>query len=183
MLTNHRRVRLAVTVALMMVASACSRAAERGGAGDPEVVNITIDPPNKVTCDRGEAADVGPQGASVSLTRGFGHQLHVPAGSVPPGSSMQFNIRDLRKPYVAVAATHNGPAGTKFDPELRLRLSYAGCDAPDEAGLGIYRWTAQGSNIPPGGAWVRVSGSYVDTAVDTVSAPLDSLSEYALGAG
>lgn len=173
MLPSQRRVRLGITVAVAIAATACAAPTHGGGA---PWINITKDPPNAVVCAPGDSATIGSGGGSVRA-RAHAHELQVRADAVQ-GQSVRFVLKDLGKPYVGVDVEHRGTQ-TSFNPPVTLRLSYAGCEVPDEAALQIYRWVRGG---PGGGDWDPV-GSTVDTNTNTVSAELTTLSQYALGAG
>lgn len=176
MFTNQRKVRIGLAAGVVVAAVGCAAQTYSGGPR----VSITQDPPNKVVCAQGDSAEIGAPGGSVALTRGLGHRLHVPEGAVSNAPGIRFVISDLRAPYIGVTVEHRGPANTTFNPPLRLRLSYAGCEPSYEADLRIYRWTP---SAPGPTKWIEVQGSRVDTAADSVWADLSDLSQYALGAG
>lgn len=174
MLIEQLSVRVGLTVAFSILVTAC--AAPTHGGGGPWI-NITKDPPNAVVCAPGDSATIGTGGGSVRA-RAHAHELQVRANAVQAGQSVRFVLKDLGKPYVGVDVEHRG-AQTSFNPPLVLRLSYDGCDVPDEAALQIYRWVRGGAG---GGDWNPVA-STVDPSTNTVSAELTTLSQYALGAG
>lgn len=180
MRSNHLAVRVALTVAVSMAASACGGTAERS-AGGPGLSNITIPPPKAVTClPRDSVTITGPGIGSIGVERKpppvpRRHQLDVPSGAVPSGQSVKFRMTELQEPYVGVEASSDPTI--QFASPVTLRLSYAGCSAPDTANLGIYIWR------PAQNSWDRLPGSQLETNRHSVSVPLNTLqSEYALGA-
>lgn len=178
MLSNHRAVRVALTVAVSMAASACGGTAERG-AGGPEVSHshITEDPPNAVTCSSANGKPIGDAGGTVALPGG--HHLHVPKGALSSGAAIDFIIHDLNKTYVGVQVRRVGGGTVTFDPSFpaTLRLSYAGCTGPDMDNLGIYIWNDTDKK------WNPLPGSKLESNTHSVSVELNSIqSEYAVGA-
>jgi hypothetical protein len=178
-----------LSIALAFVAGACEprEAADVEGADraqveaetatpDTSVALLAPGPRRAVTCASTDTLELG-DGASGTLSlppQAHGHKLIVQAGTVPTGGRVTFTMRDVRASYVAVDVTATGGPAT-FNPPVTLRLSYAGCEAPDTANLRIYRRN--------GGSWDSVPGFSHDTLGRSVSVDLTELSQYALGAG
>lgn len=178
MLSNDWAVRIALTVAVSIAASACGGTADPS-AGGPGLSNITKDPPNAVRClERDSVTITGPGVGSVALEPKppvpRRHQLNIPAGALPSGTKVEFKMSELPHPYVGVHASSD--LASRFDSLVTLRLSYAGCSAPDTANLKIYRWISEEDR------WDRLDHSKLEENRHSVSVTLDTLSEYALGA-
>jgi hypothetical protein len=177
MRTNERRVRLSLVVGVAVTAAGCGPQQERA-----QTATLLQPPSGAVTCPSYGADGsntVGQQGGSVAAEheapRGTRtHVLTIPAGAVAAGEQITFRVTEPQNGFVVVNATHNGGA-MRFEPKLTLTLSYRGCTAPDTTGLRIYRRV--------GSEWSPVDSSTLDTASQSVSAPRDTLSQYALGAG
>lgn len=124
---------------------------------------------------------VGPEGGTVATADG-NLTLDVPAGAV------QSEVQIAASPGVTYPADDDlvprtcyefSPDGTQFSQAAQLTIRYEEIDIPGPVGestLVVCKAVGEG--------WERVAGSVVDTEANTVSAPIDGFSIYAvLGEG
>lgn len=173
-----------VAICLAAVAAACgARAPDVGFIADTKPPNRAVlcsrtAPPAQAWKDVGPNRDVLHLVTPLSSGSSLRHVLTVPDNAVPAGTdSVRFQLRDTRYRFIAVAATSIPEMA--FNPRVMLTLSYAGCEPNDTTGLRMYRLVWD----DPRWKWEPVPGSVHSPVNKTVTAPRDSLSEYALGAG
>lgn len=183
MRTNRRWMRSGATIGLALSAAACAATPivpPGVPPGVPVAAMLAPPPPGAVVCSTNgsdQERDVGPRGDSIVAASAYAggvrrHVLTIPAGSVPAGQVVRFRLVEPQSGVVRVIATSNSNA--QFNPQLILRLSYAGCTVADPTRLRILRWN--------GGSWDTVPGSTLRRDIQAVEAPRGDLSEYALGA-
>lgn len=180
MRTNQRWLSLCIAVGLAAVAAAC------GPRLQDDTAHPLTGPPGEFTCGPppGESyKDIGHAGDFVDLvtpvTGGSRrHVLTVREGAVPSNQTFRFTVRDAGYQFLAVEAT--SIPRRRFDPQrVTLTLSYVGCTPANPTTVQMYRFI-----IKDGGrVWEPVPNQTHDPQSRTVTAPRDSLSEYALGAG
>lgn len=180
MRTNQSRVRVVLVIGLAVAATACGR------QGDLDFVTAVQRPPGAVTCPTYGATgarDIGRQGGSVVAehlgTAGTRrHGLTVPREALGQNEELSFWLTEPPATYLTVHAHHNDVPDKKFAKPLTLRISYRGCNVPNPANLGIYRWDP---TKPVAERWQRMPNSRHDPDEFYVEVDRETLSQYALG--
>lgn len=164
------RVLLPILATAVLAAGACTR----GNMGNVPPLGITTPPPGALDCSSTPvtaSGTVGPEGGSVGAG---GHRIMLPPGAVANG--VAFSVTRHRSEFGLVQVL---PAGQQFSTPATLTLSYEHCRGGPAAGLTptLFRWNPQQR------AWEQVTGaSRHDREARTVTAQIDHLSGYAIGA-
>lgn len=133
----------------------------------------TTAPPGAALCPNPTVKAVAERMASAARDSVMidGHKLVFPGGENPAGGA-PFRIAEPVAGYVVVQV---GPSPHRFANERgQLTISYDRCPQDVTGPFAIYRWN--------GNRWDKLPNSRPVSGRRAVTVPLDSLSEYALGA-